>query len=332
MLRVGIVDFLNAWPLAWGLLRGRFADRVQASSHPPAQVADLLAAGALDVGLIPAIEVQRIPGLRVVPGLCIGALHEVRSVLLVSRRPLAEVRSVALDSNSRTSAALVEIVLHGLYGIRPEVAPAAPDAEAMLATADAALIIGDPALLVDRERYHIIDLAAAWRELTGLPMVFAVWAVRADAVRRDPTLRLGEMLRASLAMGEAELDAVVAAAVEKVPISAAEARTYFTANLAYRLGGLELAALDELWRRAHALGLIPPPRTIEAWQDPDPAEGATPADPTASAATGVEAPPGPRHLPAAPAAHRSPAAALPAGDTGASLAPAGSPALGQRGV
>lgn len=266
MLRVGIVDYLNAWPLAWGLLRGRFADRVVASSHPPARVADLLASGALDVGLIPAVEVQRIPDLRVIPGLCIGALHEVRSVLLVSRKPLDEVRSVALDRNSRTSAALVEIVLDGLYGIRPEVYPAAPDAEVMLASADAALIIGDPALTVDRARYQIIDLAAAWRELTGLPMVFAVWAVRgAVSEQAEPLLA---MFEESLAIGETELEMVIEAAIAKVPISRAEARTYFGENLAYRLGGQELAALDEYWRRAHALGLIPPPRTVELWRDP----------------------------------------------------------------
>jgi chorismate dehydratase len=180
-LRVGIVNFLNSKPLAWGFLKGHHADLFAPSYHPPALVARLLAQGNLDIGLIPSIEVQRIPNLRVLPDMCIAARHEVRSVLLVSRGPVEEIRRVALDQNSRTSATLVRILLKERYGLNPEYLHERPDPERMLSEADAALIIGDPALRVDRERYRIIDLAEEWNALTGLPFVFAVWAVRPES-------------------------------------------------------------------------------------------------------------------------------------------------------
>ena len=177
-LRVGIVNYLNSRPLAWSFLQGTAGEGVEAGFLPPARVADALAVGELDVGLIPSIEVQRIPGLTVLPGLCVAATREVRSVLLLSRCPADEIRRLALDENSRTSAALVRILLREKHGIEPECIAAEPDLEAMMARADAALVIGDPALHVDRTGYAVHDLAAEWRRFTGRPFVFAVWAVR----------------------------------------------------------------------------------------------------------------------------------------------------------
>ncbi len=143
-LRVGIVNFLNSKPLAWGFLKGHHADLFAPSYHPPAMVARLLGQGNLDIGLIPSIEVQRIPNLKILPDICVASRHEVRSVLLVSRGPLEEVRKVALDQNSRTSAALLRILLRERYGLDPEYLHERPDPERMLAEADAALLIGDP--------------------------------------------------------------------------------------------------------------------------------------------------------------------------------------------
>ena len=186
MIRVGIVDYLNSWPLAWSFLRGDVPERYLASYHPPARVAALLGAGELDVGLIPSIELQRIAGLSVLPGLCVAAEREVRSVLLISNRPPSEIRRLALDLNSRTSAALVQILLRDRYGVAPECVEAAPEVEEMLADADAALVIGDPALHIERGRYLIFDLAREWRQLTGYPFVSAVWALRAEVAIRLP--------------------------------------------------------------------------------------------------------------------------------------------------
>ena len=167
-LRVGIVNFLNSKPLAWGFLKGHHADLFAPTYHPPAMVAKLLGQGALDIGLIPSVEVQRIPGLKVLPDLCVASRHEVRSVLLVSRGPIEEVKKVALDQNSRTSVALVRILLQERWGIHPEYVHERPDPERMLSEADAALVIGDPALKVEREKYRVWDLAAEWNALTGL--------------------------------------------------------------------------------------------------------------------------------------------------------------------
>jgi chorismate dehydratase len=257
-LRVGIVQYLNAWPLAWSFLSGRSPAALAPLYLPPAGVADGLAEGALDVGLIPSAELQRIPGLRVVPGLCIASQHEVKSVLLVSRVPPAALRRVALDESSRTSAVLVRVLLAERWGVRPEVVPSRPDLDAMLTVADAALLIGDPALRVPRQRFHVVDLAAEWRALTGLPFVFAVWAV-APGVEEGG---LAGWLADSLGAGLGELPALVERAAATTGLPADELRTYLSEHLSYHLGAEEQASLDEFFRRAHHHGLLPAPTPL----------------------------------------------------------------------
>ena len=230
-LRVGIVNFLNSKPLAWGFLKGHHADLFAPSYHPPAMVARLLAQGNLDIGLIPSIEVQRIPNLRVMPDMCVAAQHEVRSVLLVSRVPVEQIRRVALDTNSRTSATLIRILLRERWGLDPEYLHERPDPERMLAEADAALLIGDPALRVDRDRYLIIDLAAEWKTLTGLPFVFAVWAVRPEVEIPD----LPFYFKSSLRYGLSSLDILVREAAGEMGLDSAEVRSYLTENLSFFL-------------------------------------------------------------------------------------------------
>ena len=261
-LRVGIVNFLNSKPLAWGFLKGHHADLFAPSYHPPAMVARLLAQGNLDVGLVPSIEVQRIPNLRVLPDMCIAARHEVRSVLLVSRGPVEDIRRVALDQNSRTSATLVRILLKERYGLDPEYLHDRPDPERMLSEADAALIIGDPALRVDRERYRIIDLAAEWHELTERPFVFAVWAVRPEVDIPD----LPFYFKSSLRYGLSSLDTVVREAAAELNLDSSEVRSYLTENLSFVLRQEEIEGLEEFYRRAHAHGLILEPKPIEFWR------------------------------------------------------------------
>lgn len=253
-LRIGIVDFVNSWPLAWGFLSGRLADGYEVFYCSPAEVARRLAAGELDVGLIPSIEAVRIPGLAVVPGLCVGATHEVRSVLLVSRMPMEEIRRVALDENSRTSAALVRILLEERYGVRPEVTTRSPDLEKMLRDADAALVIGDPALHVDRKSFRILDLAAEWRQLTGRPFVFAVWAVR----RGVETEALSRDLRLSLGFAFEEMEKIVDRAVTELSLTPEVVEQYLLRHLRFSLGPEELAGLEEFFRRAQKLSLLDP--------------------------------------------------------------------------
>ena len=261
-LRVGIVNFLNSKPLAWGFLKGHHADLFAPSYHPPALVARLLGQGNLDIGLIPSIEVQRIPNLKVLPDLCVAARHEVRSVLLVSRCPLPEIKRVALDQNSRTSVALLRILLRERYGLDPEYIHERPDPERMLSEADAALVIGDPALKVDRDRYLITDLAAEWHELTGLPFVFAVWAVRPEVEIPD----LPFYFKSSLRYGLSSLDTLVRESAAEMNLDTSEVRSYLTDNLAFFLRDEEIAGLEEFYRRAYKHGLILEPRPLDFWQ------------------------------------------------------------------
>ena len=261
-LRVGIVNYLNSKPLAWGFLKGHHADLFAPSFHPPALVARLLAQGNLDIGLIPSIEVQRIPNLRVLPDMCIAANHEVRSVILVSRVPIGEVRRVALDQNSRTSATLLRILMRERWGLDPEYLHERPDPDRMLAEADAALIIGDPALRVDRERYLVVDLAAEWNALTGLPFVFAVWAVRPEVEIPD----LPFYFKSSLRYGLSSLDTLVRESAAEMNLDTSEVRSYLTENLSFFLRQEEIAALEEFYRRAHAHGMILEPRPLEFWE------------------------------------------------------------------
>jgi chorismate dehydratase len=262
-LRVGIVNFLNSKPLAWGFLKGHHADLFAPSYHPPSLVARLLAQGNLDIGLIPSIEVQRIPNLRVLSDMCVAANHEVRSVLMVSRVPVPEVRRVALDTNSRTSATLIRILLRERWGLDPEYIHERPDPERMLAEADAALVIGDPALRVDRERYLITDLAAEWKELTGLPFVFAVWAVRPEVEIPD----LPFYFKSSLRYGLSSLDTLVREAAAEMGLDTSEVRSYLTENLSFFLRQEEMVeTLDAFYQRAYKHGLILEPRPIEFWK------------------------------------------------------------------
>jgi chorismate dehydratase len=258
-LRVGIVNFLNSKPLAWGFLKGHHADLFAPSYHPPAQVARMLGQGNLDIGLIPSIEVQRIPGLRVLHDLCIASRQEVRSVLLVSRVPVAEIRKVALDHNSRTSAALLRVLLRERYKLDPEYVHERPDVERMLAECDAALLIGDPALKVDRERYQVLDLAAEWNELTGLPFVFAVWAVRPEVDLPD----LSFYFKSSLRYGLSSLDTLVRESAAELDLDSSEVRSYLTESLSFFLRREEIQGLEEFYRRAHEHGLILEPKPLE---------------------------------------------------------------------
>lgn len=252
-MRVGIVHYINSRPLSRGLLRSGSDGSIAIELLSPAAIADRLRDGTIDVGLVPSIELAQIAGLKVIPGIAIAATHEVRSVLLVSKVPVGEIASITLDENSRTSAALVRILLAERYGLEPALRHAAADLEAMLAESDAALLIGDPALLVPRDRYVVLDLAGEWLEMTGLPFVFAVWAVRQGVAAEGLT----ELLQASLEVGLAELDAIVAETAIETGLPPSVLRDYYTRNLRFEMGPAEQAGLAEFLRRAHAHDLAP---------------------------------------------------------------------------
>src|SRR5260370_21950248 len=145
-LRISIVEYLNTAPLVWGFTNGPLAGRYELSFTVPSQCADSLRTGAADVAIIPSIEYQRMDGLVVLPEMSIAAKREVRSLLLLSKKPIEQAARIALDNSSRSTQALVRILCAGRWKISPEFVQAVPEPAAMLAGADAALVIGDPAL------------------------------------------------------------------------------------------------------------------------------------------------------------------------------------------
>jgi len=253
-LRVSLIDYVNTWPLTWGFLQGA-GERVELLHDTPAACAARLARGEVDAGIIPAVEAARIPGVRLVRGVGIAARERVRSVLLVSRRPLGgeadPVRTVALDASSRSSAAMARILLHELFRLEPEYHPAVPDLAEMLRHHDAALLIGDPALTADLRGLHVLDLAEGWRRLTGLPFVFAVWAVR-PSVPPEPFLW-------SRDYAQRHFPGLLDAAVRRIGLPRELLAEYLDGNLHHDLDEADEKGLVEFFRRAHRHGLIPSP-------------------------------------------------------------------------
>jgi chorismate dehydratase len=253
-IRLGAVDYLNARPLVYGLEKR--ADLFSLRFDPPSHCAVLLHEHSIDVGMIPAIEYCRGPEYRIVPGMAIIAARTVASVALFTKMPVSEIRTIAADTSSRTSNALLRILCAERFGIAPEFTPMAPDADAMLAACDAALIIGDPALYLDpvEKRVEKIDLGEEWNSMTGLPFVWAFWAGRPGAVRPEAVTALAEARDA----GVKASDAIAAAYCG--PARAALGKAYLRDNIQYTLGGREIAGLLMYYQLAARHKLIDAPR------------------------------------------------------------------------
>ena len=256
MLRISVVDFLNARPLTWGLLHEP-PPGVEVLRDTPSVCAARLAAGEVDAGLIPSIEYQRIPGLQAVRGLGIAASSEVRSVLLVSDVSRERIRSVSLDPASRTSAALTRILLKRVYGLDP--AYREGPANVSGAGADARLIIGDPALKTRLNGHVVLDLAALWRSFSGHPFVFAFWAIRAGSAARD----VAAVLRASWETGRSRFDDIVRAEAADSGLSEAVVGDYLRHALHYELDAGDLEGLRLFYRLAVEEGLLERERPLE---------------------------------------------------------------------
>ena len=252
LLRISLVDFLNARPLTWGLLHEP-PPGVSVSRDAPSVCAAKLASGEADVGLIPSIECQRIPGLSVLGGLGIAASSEVRSVLLVSDVSRDRIRSVELDPASRTSAALTRILLKRVYGLEPEYREGSAGARA-----DARLIIGDPALKTRLNGHVVLDLAAEWRAFTERSFVFAVWAVR-DGV--DAALA-ARVLRASRERARAEFPRLVREEAAETGLSEAVVEDYLRHSLHFELSPEDVEGMELFYRLAAEERLIPEVRPL----------------------------------------------------------------------
>lgn len=249
-VRLGAVSYLNAEPTVHGL-DGDEGSGFRVEREVPSRVARRLHAGEVDLGLVPSIE-YAFGDWAIVPGVAIGSRGPVRSVLLFHHGPLERVRRVAVDTSSRTSAVLVKVLLRESLGRDPQYVPMGPSLVDMLAVADAALLIGDPALDHEGDAAHL-DLGEEWTRTTGLPFVYAFWAGREGAVGAAGVGRL----QSALASGLAALPAIAARHAGGEASRAAKYEAYLRENIAYRLGEEERAGLGEFYRRAHALSLIP---------------------------------------------------------------------------
>jgi chorismate dehydratase len=292
-LRVSAISFLNTAPLMWDFEHGcpPSADEPGPRAHQstaatkqgnqsagyslrtdfevsytiPSQCAEALHAGTADIGIIPVAAYASISDLVIVPDVAIAARGPVRSILLVSKVPLEQIRTLAADNSSRTSVALGRVLFHRWFKRVPSFEPAEPKLESMLACCDSALLIGDPALRVDRSRYLTWDLADEWIQLTGKPFVFAFWAMRLAALREArPGLDVSTVFQKSRDHGlrPDSIAAIAQAWSPRVGLSPTAVCEYLTQNVHYWLDQQCIAGMDLFFRYAVECGAIPstPPR------------------------------------------------------------------------
>jgi len=254
-IRVGAVSYLNARPLYHGLTE--FAPQVRLTMDVPSRLAEELAAGDLDVALIPSVEYLRNvgAGYEILPGFAIAARGAVRSVKLFSRVPWGQVVRLALDAGSRTSQVLAQIWLEECHGVRPELIEELPLGVSPLeSTADAVLVIGDRAMRVPNGQFRdVVDLGEAWFALTGRPFVFALWVTRRDVDLGD----LPEALERSRAWGLEQAAELARFHGLRLGLDFATCYDYLTRVLSYDLGPPEIAGLERFAAMAARLGLAP---------------------------------------------------------------------------
>ncbi len=263
-LRISAISYLNTAPLMWDFEhepgRTKLREQFDVTYTIPSACAKALRDGTADIGIIPAAAYASIPGLVILPGVAIAARNAVRSILLVSNKPLDQVKSVAMDTSSMTSEALCKVLLEKWLVGRLEYAPMAPDLEKMLGACDAALLIGDPALLVDRSRYvTTLDLAEEWRRFTGKPFVFAFWAVREDAVANlKPGLDLAGTFQRSRDHGlePASLENIVREWAPRLKQNDHSVMSYLTESIHYFLDEACLDGLHLYYRYATEFGAL----------------------------------------------------------------------------
>ena len=252
-LRVGAVNYLNTKPLVERLTD--FAPTIDLSLDLPSRLADQLAAGELDVGLIPVVEFFRGDGYTFVPNVAIGSRGPVLSVTLFSKVPWDEIRTVALDEGSRTSAALTQILLRKRYGVTPDVCPLPIDTPADDLTTDAVLLIGDRAMRACLPGYRFAyDLGEEWTAWTGLPMVFAVWAVRRGVELGDAE---AAFVRAK-EYGLANAGAIAQREAPKLGLDAGFCRRYMSNVIRYDLGRPELEGMQRFRELVHEIEVRKP--------------------------------------------------------------------------
>ncbi len=273
-LKISAISYLNTAPLMWDFEHSDAGADFDISYTIPSACAEALRAGTADIGIIPAAAYTTVPDLVIIPDIAIAARRAVRSILLVSKIPAdavskqqgskenwaKQVRTVALDTSSMTSVALAKILFAKWLGGARDYKAMAPDLDAMLSACDAALLIGDPALQVDRQRYFTLDLAEEWVARTGKSFVFAFWAVRRQALDGRNGRAIAQVFKKSRDHGLSpkKLEAIAQEWASRLGLTTESVRVYLTQNIHYYLDPPCLEGLELYYRLAAEIGALPP--------------------------------------------------------------------------
>ena len=252
--RLSASSYSNTAPLIWSFLYGSQRGKYELIlDNAPARSAQMLAEKRVDAALVPVIQYQRIQDVLLVPEVCVGAREKVRSVCLVTKNvDLSDVETVALDISSRTSVALTKIIFQEFYGFQPKYKEAQPNIEEMLAEADCALLIGDPALTVDETKYRKFDLAETWKSFTGCGFVFAMWMANAERVAAAKTIDF----QAVRDEGLHHLNEIISNYQTEIPLEREDFENYLTKNICYTIDDSMQKGLSLYFELAHKHKLI----------------------------------------------------------------------------
>ena len=269
VFRIGAVSYLNTLPLVYGLGKGQRNQATEDHSDSngavgfdlqfdlPSHLAERLASNDLDVALVPSLEAFQNPDYTILSDACIGCRGPVWSVKLLSRCPLESIRTLALDEGSRSSAALVQILLNDQFDLQPEFIPLAIDADWQSIDADAVLVIGDRAMHTATSDFACkVDLGQWWLERTGLPFVFAMWTAR-PGIKSEQLSRLDELLSSSRDAGVANADSIAEAHSSRYGLTRSQCLDYFQKHLLFQMGPDERAGLARFRELSIAMGLAP---------------------------------------------------------------------------
>lgn len=250
---VSVVQYLNTVPLIWGMLHGEQRGKYDLDFTTPACCADTVLEGKAAVGIIPSVEYQRMERAEIISGVSIASKTQVKSVLLLSKMPIEQICTVAADNSSRTSVALLRVLLEKFHSHPVKMTPFSPDPVEMLRVADAALVIGDSALTYCGPVPQVFDLAEEWKKFTGLPFVFAFWAGHKDT----QVAKFGKDFEDSRDYGLAHLDEIAAEYAPRYNLKPEEVKVYLTENIDYTLDEDNLKGLRLFYKLAHEVGVIP---------------------------------------------------------------------------
>jgi chorismate dehydratase len=284
-LRISIVQYLNTAPLVWGFTNGPLRGKYDLSFTVPSQCAEQLRTGQADLAIIPAIEYQRIPDLVILPDMAIASKKQVRSLLIIAKKPIEQVKTFALDRSSRSTQTLTRILCAEKWKIAPEFFESPPDLGVMLQQADAALVIGDPALriavgseknswlgttgqtvcqaatlgITNSELLYVYDVVGEWRSLAGLPAVLAIWAARRDIA----TPEVAADFLASRDYGLSRIPEICLDAARELELPQRTLESYLRQNIDFSLDEENRRGLELYFAHAAKLGLTPQARPID---------------------------------------------------------------------